>query len=101
MAPLTAPRSDTSPFQAAIFRFAPGGRLARHTTSLPEIFAVLEGAGEVSGPDGIREPIAAGQAVFWAEGDEQELTSAAGLTVLIIQGEHVEPFRERSTAAAT
>jgi quercetin dioxygenase-like cupin family protein len=95
VAPLTAPFEAGSPMQAAIFRFAPGGRLLRHPATIPEVFAVLEGAGEVSGADGVVEPIAAGEAVFWHKGDEQELTSVAGLTVLIIQGENLDRFRGR------
>ncbi len=95
IAPLTSPFEEGSPMQAAIFRFAPGGRLVRHPTTLPEVFAVLEGSGEVSGADGVVEPIAAGEAVFWHTGEEQEMTSVAGLTVLIIQGENLDRFRGR------
>ena len=95
VAPLTSPFEEGSPMQAAIFRFAPGGRLVRHPTTIPEVFAVLKGSGEVSGADGIVEPIAAGEAVFWHPGEEQEMTSDAGLTVLIIQGEKLDRFRGR------
>ena len=83
VAPLTAPFEEGSPMQAAIFRFAPGGRLVRHPAAIPEVFAVLEGSGEVSGADGVVEPIAAGEAAFWHKGEEQEMLSVAGLTVLI------------------
>ena len=93
IAPLTAPSSEGSPVQAAIFRFAPGGRLRRHPTTGPEIFAILEGSGAVSGIDGIEEPIVAGEAVFWHEGEEQEMKSPNGLTALIIEGESLERFR--------
>ena len=62
--------------------------------------AVLEGSGEVSGPDGVLDPIAAGEAVFWHKGEEQEMTSVAGLTVLIIQGENLDRFRWRSDPAS-
>ncbi len=93
IAPLTAPSSEGSLIQAAIFRFAPGGSLRRHPTTGPELFAILEGSGVVSGTDGIEEPIAAGEAVFWHEGEEQELKSANGLTALIIEGESLDRFR--------
>ena len=95
IAPLTAPISEGSVIQAAIFRFAPGGRLRRHPTTGTEIFAILEGSGVVSGTDGIEEPIVAGEAVFWHEGEEQELMSTNGLTALIIQGQNLDRFRER------
>ena len=99
VAPLTQPFEEGALVQAAIFRFEPGGRLERHTATIPEIFAVLEGSGEVSGANGVDEPIGAGEAVFWHEGEEQEMRSEAGLTVLVIQGESLDRFRGRPKAA--
>ena len=96
VAPLTPSLFEGSPMQAAIFRFAPGGRLLRHPAGdFPQVFAVLEGSGEVSGEDGVVEPIAAGEAVFWHNGEEHEATSVAGLTALIIEGENLDRFRGR------
>ena len=85
IAPLTAPSEEGATTKAAIFRFAPGGRLLRHPATWPHVVAVLEGSGEVSGADGENEPIEAGEAVFWHEGEEHEMKSAAGLTALIIE----------------
>jgi mannose-6-phosphate isomerase-like protein (cupin superfamily) len=65
VSPLTAP----GPAQAAIFRLGPGGRVARHPATVPQVLAVLEGDGLVSGGDGEFHPIGPGQAVFWAEGE--------------------------------
>jgi quercetin dioxygenase-like cupin family protein len=94
IAPLSAPISERSPFQAAVFRFAPGGRIARHPAgSRPQILAVLEGSGEVSGANGVEEPIAAGEAVFWQSGEEHEIESTEGLTALIVEGDGLEMFR--------
>lgn len=98
VAPLTPSIFEGSRMQAAIFRVAPGGRLRRHPATFPQILAVLEGAGAVSGADGVEEPIEAGEAVFWHEGEEHETTSAEGLTALIIEGEHIDRFRARPTA---
>lgn len=98
VAPLTPSISEGSRMQAAIFRVEPGGRLRRHPATFPQIFAVLEGSGSVSGADGVEEPIEAGEAVFWHEGEEHETTSAAGLTALIIEGEDLDRFRARPTA---
>jgi quercetin dioxygenase-like cupin family protein len=95
IAPLTPSLFEGSPMQAAIFRFAPGGRLLRHPATLPHVVAVLEGSGQVSGADGVVEPIAAGEAVFWHKGEEHELTSVAGLTALIIEGNNLDRFRGR------
>jgi quercetin dioxygenase-like cupin family protein len=97
VAPLTRSIVEGSPIQAAIFRVAPGGRVARHSAKVPQILAVLEGSGVVSGPDARGEPIAAGEAVFWSQGEVHETISAGGLTALIIEGKHVDRFRERPT----
>jgi quercetin dioxygenase-like cupin family protein len=94
VAPLTPPSSQDSPFQAAVFRFAPGGRIARHPAgSGQQILAVLEGSGEVSGASGVDEPIEAGEAVFIREGEEHEVKTTRGLTVLIVEGRDLDRFR--------
>ena len=49
VAPLTSALDEGALVQAAIFRFEPGGRLLRHPATYPQILAVLEGSGEVSG----------------------------------------------------
>jgi quercetin dioxygenase-like cupin family protein len=95
VAPLTPSLAEGSPIQAAVFRVAPGGRLLRHRATFPQVLAVLDGSGDVSGADGVVEPIAAGEAVFWHEGEEHETTSRTGLTALIIEGESLDRFRER------
>jgi quercetin dioxygenase-like cupin family protein len=92
VAPLTGSISRGAPFQAAIFRLEAGGRIARHPADVPQILAVLEGEGEVSGAAGLFEPLGAGEAVFWARGEEHETRSADGLTALILEGAGLEPF---------
>ena len=78
VAPLTGSIFRGAPFQVAVFRIAPGGRIVRHPALVPQLLAVLEGSGEVSGADGVPEAISAGDAVFWQEGEEHETTSAGG-----------------------
>jgi quercetin dioxygenase-like cupin family protein len=97
VAPLTSPFEEGALIQAAIFRFAPGSRLHRHPATFPQILAVLEGSGEVSGA--ADEAIEAGEAVFLHHGEEHEMKSAVGLTALIIEGERLDRFRGRPTAA--
>jgi quercetin dioxygenase-like cupin family protein len=87
VAPLSAPGG----MQAAIFRLAPGGRIARHGATVPQILAVLEGGGHVSGADGVLEPIAAGEAVYWSGGEEHETVSDAGLTAIVLEGAELRP----------
>ena len=93
MAPLTQPFEEGALVGAAIFRFEPGGRIRRHPGTYPQIIAVLEGSGEVSGADGVDEPIGAGEAVFLHEGEDHEMKSEAGLTALIIEGESLDRYR--------
>ena len=93
VAPLSRSIFHGSPFQAAVFRVAPGGRIARHPASYPQVLAVLEGSGKVSGASGVDEPIEAGEAVFWQAGEEHETKTADGLTALIIEGDGLEMFR--------
>jgi quercetin dioxygenase-like cupin family protein len=101
VAPLTAPFEEGSPVQAATFRFEPGGQLRRHPGGpLPQILAVLEGSGVVSGDEAIDEPIEPGEAVFLHAGEEHGMRSTAGLTALIIEGQSLDRFRERPTAAS-
>jgi quercetin dioxygenase-like cupin family protein len=94
VAPLSLSISQGSPLQAAVFRIAPGGRIARHPATYPQILAVLDGSGEVNGAKGVDESIAAGEAVFWSAGEEHETKTAAGLTALIIEGDGLEPFSQ-------
>lgn len=93
VAPLTGSIFRGAPFQAAVFRVARGGRIARHPADVPQILAVLEGEGEVSGADGLFAPIGPGEAVFWARGEEHETRSATGMTALIVEGDGLGPFR--------
>jgi quercetin dioxygenase-like cupin family protein len=87
IAPLTAPGQ----VQAAIFRFAEGGRIVRHPSTGSQIFVVLEGKGRVSGADGEFEPIGEGEAVFWIDGDEHEVESETGLTAVILEADELRP----------
>jgi quercetin dioxygenase-like cupin family protein len=95
MAPLTQPFEEGALVGAAIFRLEPGGRIRRHPGTHPQILAVLEGSGEVSGENGVDEPIGAGEAVFLHEGEDHEMKSEGGLTALIIEGESLDRFRGR------
>ena len=100
MAPLTQPFEEGAVVGAAIFRFEPGGRIRRHPGTYPQIIAVLEGSGEVSAANGVDEPIRAGEAVFLHEGEDHEMKSEAGLTVLILEGASLDRFRGSPKPAA-
>lgn len=91
IAPLTPPDA----VKAAVFRLARGGRIVRHPATVPQILAVLEGEGRVSGADGEFETIAAGDAVFWEAGEEHETMSEHGLTALVLEAPELRPSSRR------
>jgi quercetin dioxygenase-like cupin family protein len=95
VAPLTDAMSLEAPVQAAVFRLRAGGRIARHPASVPQILAVLDGDGTVSGADGTPVQLAAGDAVYWAAGEEHETATERGLTALVLEGDAVRPLRPR------
>ena len=96
VAPLTARPGSGCPVKAAIFRLAPNGRLKRHPAKLPQILAVLEGSGRVSGSDSKFQPIGPGEAVFWSAGEEHETETDTGLTALVLEADGLEPRRPES-----
>ncbi|MDQ6709659.1 MAG: cupin [Candidatus Dormibacteraeota bacterium] len=71
-------------------RFESSAVLGRHPTGRQQIFAVVQGEGWVSGPDGMRHAIAAGQAAFWDRGESHESGTESGMTVLIVQAERLD-----------
>lgn len=70
-----------------VIEIRPGGVVGRHPAGVPQLFAVVCGAGWVSGADGERFPIDAGEAVCWELGEEHESGSDDGMTVLVIEAE--------------
>jgi len=94
VAPLSRAISRGATVQAAVFRITAGGRIARHPATVPQIFAVLDGAGTISGADGVDESIAAGEAVFWSSGEEHETRTDVGMTALVVEGDGVAPLRK-------
>ena len=95
IAPLTEPIARGAGFQVAVFRIGPGGRIARHPATVPQLLAVLEGCGRVSGGDGVEVAVAPGDAVVWHAGEEHETTSEDGMTALVVEGEGLAPARGR------
>ena len=83
--PLTEPLARGAPVQAACFRLGPGGVIGRHPASVEQLLVVVEGSGWVSGADGERVAIRAGEAAFWEAGEEHETTSDDGMTAIVIE----------------
>ncbi len=70
-----------------VMYLAPGGQIGRHPTTTPQMFAVMEGAGEVSGSDGKRRVIGPGYAALWEAGEDHDASSAGGLKAICIEGD--------------
>jgi quercetin dioxygenase-like cupin family protein len=72
---------------AVVIEIAPGGVVARHPAGAAQLFVVVSGSGWVSGADGEREAIRAGEAVLWDQGEEHESGSDEGMTTLVVEAE--------------
>lgn len=66
------------------------GTVGRHDAAIGQLFMVVSGEGWVSGADGRRVPIRAGQAAFWEGGESHASGSDVGMTVIVAEGEHLE-----------
>jgi quercetin dioxygenase-like cupin family protein len=101
LSPLTPPLAQGASVQAACFRLTPGGRIGRHPATGPQLLAVVEGSGWVSGEDGEAQAISAGEAVWWETGEEHETWTDEGLTAIVIEGEGVAVYPSGTTKKAT
>ena len=70
-----------------VIEIGAGGVVARHPAVVPQLFVVVRGSGWVSGADGRREPIEAGEAMLWDQGEEHESGSDVGMTALVVEAE--------------
>jgi quercetin dioxygenase-like cupin family protein len=73
-----------------VIEIGPGGVVARHPAGGAQLFSVVRGSGWVSGGDGQRESIEAGEAVLWEPGEEHESGSDEGMTVLVVEAESLD-----------
>ena len=76
--------------QVVVMRIEPGGRIGRHPAAALQLFAVSSGSGWVSGDDGERISIVAGEAVVWDLGEEHESGSDEGMTALVVEAEGLD-----------
>jgi quercetin dioxygenase-like cupin family protein len=74
----------------AVIEIAPGGVVGRHPAAAPQLFVVARGSGWVSGLDGERQPIEAGQAVAWDPEEAHESGSDQGMTAIVVETESLD-----------
>ncbi len=72
-------------FGVDVVRLEPGGAIGRHPTRLWQLFLVVSGSGWVSGADGDRRGVAAGEAAVWEPGEEHASGTDTGLTAVVVQ----------------
>jgi hypothetical protein len=73
----------------AVARLPAGGMIGRHPAVSGQLLIVVEGSGWISGEGAERQPIAAGEGVFWGSGEQHETGTEAGLVAIIIEGPEV------------
>jgi len=77
--------------QAAVMHIQPGGVVAYHPATWPQLFMIVQGEGWVRGTEPEHTPIAAGQAAFWVPGENHESGSETGMVAVVLEGEDVDP----------
>lgn len=83
--------ASKAPSRFACFHIGPGGFIPRHPAASRQLFAVMEGSGWVSGEDGRRVPIRAGQAALWEAGELHETGTEAGMRAIVVEGDSFDP----------
>jgi quercetin dioxygenase-like cupin family protein len=83
--------------RVSVMHLGPGGSVGYHQAGPPQLFAVVQGAGWVTGEGEAetreRVPIVAGQAAFWEAGEWHESGSEAGMMVIVVEAESLTPER--------
>jgi quercetin dioxygenase-like cupin family protein len=75
---------------AVVIEIEEGGVVGRHPATFAQLFVVVGGSGWVSGADGLRIQISAGEAVLWEPGEEHESGSEDGMTALVVEAEQID-----------
>lgn len=67
------------------------GVIGSHQAATSQLFLVVQGEGWVRGESPERYSIQVGQAAFWEKGEWHESGTETGMTVIIIEGENIDP----------
>jgi quercetin dioxygenase-like cupin family protein len=71
--------------------FGPGSSIGAHPAGYAQMFLIVEGEGWVADSDGTRTPIVAGQGAYFSPGEVHSKGSDAGMTVIMVQTDELEP----------
>ena len=78
--------------QVTCLAVEPGGVIGAHPAVGGQLFLMVSGSGWVSGDDGERIPIHAGQGVRWDAGEIHTSGSDVGFTAIAIEGPALEVY---------
>jgi len=70
----------------------PEGIVGSHPATINQLFLVVQGEGWVTGKEGIQYRIQSGKAAYWEPGEVHESGSEQGMTVIVIEGEDLQPL---------
>ncbi len=84
--------------QIGCFYIGPQGRVGYHQAVGPQLFLVMQGSGWVRDEASERISISAGTAAYWTDGEWHESGSDAGMTVIVVEGEALDPTQYLSEA---
>jgi quercetin dioxygenase-like cupin family protein len=76
---------------AYMLQFEPGGVIGQHEAGFGQLFVVLVGSGWVSGADGSRAEVEAGDVVYFERGEQHAKGSVAGMQALMVQVRDLSP----------
>jgi quercetin dioxygenase-like cupin family protein len=76
---------------AYLLRFDAGGAIVQHEAGYGQLFIVLDGCGWVSGRDGARAEIGAGDVVLFDRGEHHAKGSDTGMTAVMVQVRDLVP----------
>jgi len=69
----------------------PGGVVGKHRAESDQLFMVVSGEGWAQSEKGPAIRIEAGQAVLWKKEEWHESGSELGMTVIVVEGQHLSP----------
>ena len=74
------------------------GIIGTHPAGSHQVLLVVAGSGWVSGSDGARLPVSAGQGVYWEPGEVHTTGSDNGLTAIALEGGPVTLFEPEAAS---
>lgn len=77
--------------QLGFFYYDPASVLGAHPAVGGQLLCVVDGDGWVSGGDGVRHPIARGQAAYFTDGEQHASGSEAGMAAVVFEATDLEP----------